>query len=216
MSGEHTAERLTTLQWAHERLANTERLAATKLGADRDGWLEDVGYWKEIISIITAAPETAAERDRLRAEVERLTEDLSRKVAGNRALNEQWQEQARTIEALRAEKAELVAAQAQEIEQAKRDAATERTLRLSLEGERTAAEARIRELELASTGHILRIQSANDRVRKLTEALQEMCDLAKQNSQYKGEYLAKKHGDAEEIAKARAALTKATSTEGGE
>ena len=72
MSGEHTAGRLTTFQWAQERLANTERLAATKWGADRDGWLEDVGHWKDIVSIITAAPETAAERDRLRAEVERL------------------------------------------------------------------------------------------------------------------------------------------------
>jgi hypothetical protein len=40
-----------------------------------------------------------------------------------------------------------LAAQAQEIEQARRDAATERTLRLSLEGERNAAEARVRELE---------------------------------------------------------------------
>jgi hypothetical protein len=42
---------------------------------------------------------------------------------------------------------DALAAQAQEIEQAKRDAATERTLRLSLEGERNAAEARVRELK---------------------------------------------------------------------
>jgi chromosome segregation ATPase len=81
---------------------------------------------------------------------------------------------------------ERFAVQAQEIEQAKRDAATERTLRLSLEGERNAAEARVRELELASTGHILRIQSAEDRVRELEakvhslarQLLEEKADLA--------------------------------------
>lgn len=62
------------------------------------------------------AAETAAERDRLRAEVERLTQDLSRKAAGNRALNEQWQAEARAADALRAEKAELVAAVEQAVD----------------------------------------------------------------------------------------------------
>jgi hypothetical protein len=33
--------------------------------------------------------------------------------------------------------------------------------------------------------------------------LREMTDMAEEGSAYKGEYLAKKHGDAEEIAKAR-------------
>ncbi len=39
-------------------------------------------------------------------------------------------------------------------------------------------------------------------------ALSDMCDLAEENSQYKGDYLSHKHGDAEEIAKARAILAR--------
>lgn len=45
---------LTTLQWAQERLANTERIAATKVGADRDSWLEDMAYWMDIVSDLAA------------------------------------------------------------------------------------------------------------------------------------------------------------------
>ena len=38
--------------WAVERLANSERIAATKSGEDRDGWLEDVAYWRAIATAV--------------------------------------------------------------------------------------------------------------------------------------------------------------------
>jgi hypothetical protein len=59
-----------------------------------------------------------------------------------------------------------LAAQAQEIEQAKRDAATERTLRLSLEEERNAAEVRMRELK----DEIDRLQTVAARIRALVKS----------------------------------------------
>jgi hypothetical protein len=40
---------MTTLEWARERLANSERIAATKDGDDRAGWLDDAGYWQQIV-----------------------------------------------------------------------------------------------------------------------------------------------------------------------
>jgi len=62
--------------WAAERLANSERIAAMKVGADRDGWLEDVAYWREISAL-------QEERDRLRAALRsRSIRSLSRQVAG--------------------------------------------------------------------------------------------------------------------------------------
>lgn len=46
---------LTTLQWAQERLANTERIAITlKSGAELDSWLEDMAYWMAIVADLTA------------------------------------------------------------------------------------------------------------------------------------------------------------------
>lgn len=44
--------RLSPLQWAQERLNNSERLAQLKSGKDRDGWLEDAEYWRSIIELI--------------------------------------------------------------------------------------------------------------------------------------------------------------------
>jgi hypothetical protein len=41
---------LTTIDWVRERLANCERIAKTKAGADRDGWLEDADYFKQILT----------------------------------------------------------------------------------------------------------------------------------------------------------------------
>lgn len=42
--------RLSVLEWSRERFANTLRLAASKTGEDRDGWLEDASYWQEIVA----------------------------------------------------------------------------------------------------------------------------------------------------------------------
>lgn len=40
------------LAWARERLNNTIRLANTKQGLDREGWLEDGSYWRYIVSCL--------------------------------------------------------------------------------------------------------------------------------------------------------------------
>jgi hypothetical protein len=44
------AARLSTLDWARERLANTGRIAAEKTGDDRASWLEDEAYWLDIVA----------------------------------------------------------------------------------------------------------------------------------------------------------------------
>jgi hypothetical protein len=43
---------LSLLAWVEERLANCERLAATKKGCDKFGWLEDAAYLTEILRIL--------------------------------------------------------------------------------------------------------------------------------------------------------------------
>ena len=43
---------LTVLEWAQERLANSERIALQKVGADRASWLEDVSYWMQIVGAL--------------------------------------------------------------------------------------------------------------------------------------------------------------------
>jgi len=56
------SDALTVRAWIEEGLAISERIAATRTGADRDGWLEDVSYWREISAL-------REERDRLRAAI---------------------------------------------------------------------------------------------------------------------------------------------------
>lgn len=51
-------EPLSTLEWARERLANSERIADQKTGADRASWLEDVRYWRDIVRRLQAFPAT--------------------------------------------------------------------------------------------------------------------------------------------------------------
>lgn len=40
--------------WVAERLANCERIARIKQGADKDGWLEDAGYFRQLLLVIDA------------------------------------------------------------------------------------------------------------------------------------------------------------------
>lgn len=45
---------LTVSDWVKERLENCKRIAATKKGEDRAGWLEDAKYFAEIYAIVSA------------------------------------------------------------------------------------------------------------------------------------------------------------------
>lgn len=46
---------LTISDWVKERLENCTRIAATKKGEDRAGWLEDAKYFAEIYAIVSAS-----------------------------------------------------------------------------------------------------------------------------------------------------------------
>lgn len=69
MSDTRHTDGLSVFEWARERLANSERIAYTKEGADREGWFEDIRYWRQIVialsklsakgAVVGATPETA-------------------------------------------------------------------------------------------------------------------------------------------------------------
>ena len=46
---------LSVEDWTRERLDNCQRLAAEKVGDDRDGWLEDAAYFAEILRRLDAS-----------------------------------------------------------------------------------------------------------------------------------------------------------------
>ena len=46
---------LSVLDWAEERLANSQRIALGYSGAERESWLEDVVYWREIVARLREA-----------------------------------------------------------------------------------------------------------------------------------------------------------------
>jgi hypothetical protein len=54
---DHSSSKTQLAEWVRERLDNCQRLAATKTGADRDGWLEDAHYFAEILRVVSATVE---------------------------------------------------------------------------------------------------------------------------------------------------------------
>lgn len=47
--------KLTLEQWVAERLQNCERIANVKNGTERDGWLEDADYFRQILERLRAS-----------------------------------------------------------------------------------------------------------------------------------------------------------------
>lgn len=45
-------EEVTLKEWVRDRKNNCLRIAESKTGADRDGWLEDASYFQQILDIL--------------------------------------------------------------------------------------------------------------------------------------------------------------------
>lgn len=58
---------MTTRQWAEERLSNTARIAETKTGSDRDGWIDDFNHWRQIVAALNTLDETKRYVERCQA-----------------------------------------------------------------------------------------------------------------------------------------------------
>ena len=48
--------------WVAERLANCERIARIKQGADKNGWLEDAEYFRQLLAIMERTLPTEQQR----------------------------------------------------------------------------------------------------------------------------------------------------------
>lgn len=46
---------VTVIEWIEDRRANCERIAATKTGPDREGWLEDERYFAAAVDKLISA-----------------------------------------------------------------------------------------------------------------------------------------------------------------
>lgn len=44
-------------EWVLERLENSERIAETKTGDDKTGWLADAEYFRKLLSIVVQIPD---------------------------------------------------------------------------------------------------------------------------------------------------------------
>lgn len=58
--------KLTTEEWIRERLDNCQRIAASKTGQVRDGWLEDAAYFSDTLAKLARADELQAELGRVK------------------------------------------------------------------------------------------------------------------------------------------------------
>lgn len=60
---------LTPQEFIRERLDNCQVIAATKVGKDRDGWLQDAAHFANVLDAMTVNAELLAALDDLRAEM---------------------------------------------------------------------------------------------------------------------------------------------------
>lgn len=82
--------KLSLVEWLEERLANTQRIAASKTGAAREGWLEDGRYFTRAIQ-----------------EIESLTKDVERQRFVTKQAHEILDNHSKIVEKLEAENKKL-------------------------------------------------------------------------------------------------------------